>query len=424
MPVATATAAQSSTGPNASRWPIESVRAEFPILTRSINGQPLVYLDNASTTQKPLKVLDALNEFYVHGAANVHRGVHTLSQEASAAYEAVRQRAADFLGAESSDEIVFTAGTTAGLNLVAGSYGGLVLGPGDEVLVSVLEHHSNLVPWHVAATRAGAVVRGIGLTSSHELDLDELRRTISKRTKIVAIGHASNVVGTINPVREIAGIAHAAGAVLVVDGAQSAPHLPIDVRTLGCDFFVCSPHKMYGPMGVGLLFGKAALLERMPPFMGGGGMIERVGVASSTYTRPPARFEAGTPPVGEIIGLGAAIEYLAGQNRLDALAYELELSETAIARLEELRGVAVAPAGADRLPVVSFTVEAIHPHDVGTVLDRFGVAVRVGHHCAQPLMEHLGVPATVRASFAPYNTMEEVDRLIAGVREAQRVFGA
>jgi len=421
--VATPHTALRRTPPSGS-WDVDRVRADFPVLARVVNGRPLAYLDNAATSQKPRPVIEALTEFYQHGCANVHRGVHALSQEASVAYDAVRERAAQFLNAASPLEIIFTHGTTAGLNLVAQSHGGATLHPGDEILVSVLEHHSNIVPWHLVAQRTGARVRAIPLTPDGDLDLEAFQRMLSERTRIVAVTHASNVLGTVTPLADLARLAHQRGAVVVVDGAQSAPHLPIDVQALECDFFACSPHKMFGPMGVGLLYGRAGLLEAMPPWQGGGGMIESVEIDRSTYAPIPTRFEAGTPPVAEVLGLGAAIDYLAGWDRAAALRHEETLLGYAIERLRQVPGVRLFPSGSvqDRVSVLSFVVDGIHAHDVGQVLDAAGVAVRVGHHCAQPLMQHLGVAATVRASFAPYNALVEVDALVAGVERAREVF--
>ena len=404
-------------------WDVAKVRADFPVLTRIVRGNPLVYLDNASTAQKPRSVLDAMDHYYRNTNANVHRGVHTLSGEATSAYEKARERVALFLGAQSPREIVFTSGTTAALNLVAQSYAGSVLRPGDEILVTEMEHHSNLVPWQLAAERAGARVRAIPVMDSGGLDLGALEQLLGPRTRIVAVSHASNVIGAINPVNAIAEMAHAVGAVVVVDGAQSAPHLRVNVSAIDCDFFAFSGHKLYGPMGIGVLYGKAALLEAMPPWQGGGGMIREVQIERSTWASPPERFEAGTPPVAEAVGLGAAIDYITAWDWDVLVGYEQELITEASRKLQTVPGVKILGEGADRVSVLSMAIDGVHPHDAGTILDTRGIAVRAGHHCAQPLMRRFGVTATLRASFGAYNTTEEVDALVAGVREVRKVFG-
>jgi cysteine desulfurase/selenocysteine lyase len=404
-------------------WDVAKVRADFPVLTRVVRGNPLVYLDNASTAQKPRVVLEAMDHYYRNTNANVHRGVHTLSGEATSAYEKARERVALFLGAESPREIVFTSGTTAALNLVAQSYAGSVLRPGDEILVTEMEHHSNLVPWQLAAERTGARVRAIPVMDSGGLDLGALERLLGPRTRIVAVSHASNVIGAINPVNAIAEMAHAVGAVVVVDGAQSAPHLRVNVAAIDCDFFAFSGHKLYGPMGIGVLYGKAALLEAMPPWQGGGGMIREVQIERSTWASPPERFEAGTPPVAEAVGLGSAIDYITAWDWDALVGYEQELIAEASRKLQTVPGVKILGEGADRVSVLSMAIDGVHPHDAGTILDTRGIAVRAGHHCAQPLMRRFGVTATLRASFGAYNTTEEVDALVEGVREVRKVFG-
>jgi cysteine desulfurase/selenocysteine lyase len=399
------------------RW-----RADFPILSTTVRGKPLVYLDNAATSQKPRRVIEAMSAFYAGGYANIHRGVHWLSERATVAFEDVRTRVAGFLGAASPGDIVFTGGTTSAINLVAQSWGRSTLQRGDEVIVTAMEHHSNLVPWQLLCQQTGAVLRAVPVTDAGELDLDAFDRLLSDRTRLLAVVHVSNVLGTVNPVREMAARARAAGAITLVDGAQSAPHLPVDVQDLGCDFFACSAHKMFGPTGLGVLYGRAALLERMPPWQGGGSMIAAVGLERSTYAPPPARFEAGTPPIAEVIGLGAALEYVEDIG-LEAIArWEAELLDRAAAGVAEVPGVRVIGAPAERASVLSFVVEGVHPHDVGAVLDDEGVAVRAGHHCAQPLMERLGVPATVRASFAFYNSADDIDALVRGLRRVREVF--
>jgi len=392
------------------------------MLKRTVRGHPLVYLDNAATALKPQAVIDAVVEYYTHFSANVARGVHTTSQEATERYESVRVRAAGYLNVDSS-EIVFTAGTTASLNLVASSFGSDALRPGDEILVSELEHHSNLVPWQLSAERTGALVRAIPMLDSGDLDLEWLERELSSRTKIVAVCHASNVLGTVVPIDRVSEMAHRVGAKVVVDGAQAAPHFSVDVRALDCDFYALSAHKLFGPTGLGVLFGKRALLERMSPWQGGGGMISSVEIARSSYAASPARFEAGTPAVAEVFGLGGALEYLATWDRLAATDHESALADAAIAGLESIPGVKVFGESASRVGVVAFALDGVHAHDVGTALDAGGVAVRAGHHCAQPLMRRLGVVATARASFAPYNTLRDVEALVAGVERARTLFG-
>ncbi len=404
-----------------SAWDVARVRADFPILARQVRGRPLVYLDSAATAQKPGAVIDAISRYYTTGNANVHRGVHALSQEATTEYERVRALAARFLNAASPGEIVFTAGTTAALNLVAQSHGGSVLRPGDEILVSEMEHHSNLVPWQLVADRTGAAVRAIPVTESGALDLAEFERLLGPRNKIVAVTHASNVIGAINPINAMAAMAHDVGAVVVVDGAQSAPHLRVDVQAIDCDFFACSGHKLYGPTGIGLLYGKPALLEAMPPWQGGGGMIREVRMERSSFAPPPERFEAGTPPIAEVVGLGAALEYVMAWDWEALVAYEQGLVAEAAQRVRAVPGLRMLGEGADRVSVLSFALEGIHPHDAGTVLDTLGIAVRAGHHCAQPLMRRFGVPATLRASFAAYTTLEEVEALVAGLHQVRKV---
>lgn len=405
-------------------WNVERVRADFPMLERRIRGKPLAYLDNAATALKPVAVIDEVSRFYREIGANVSRGVHTASQEATDRFEEVRSEVAAFVGADPG-EVVFTGGTTAAINLVAQSYGRPLLRPGDEILVSEMEHHSNLVPWQLVAEQTGAKIRAIPVTDRGELDIEWLARSRTDRTRIVAICHVSNVLGTVVPVAEVAALVKEMGAVLVVDGAQGVPHLPVDVAALGCDFYAFSAHKLFGPTGLGVLVGRRSLLERMGPWMGGGGMIATVGIERSTFAAPPARFEAGTPPIAQVLGLGAAIATVTGWDRDAARAHEDALVRHAVESLQAVPGVTLFGVQArDRTGLVTFTVDGVHPHDVGTALDAGGVAVRAGHHCAQPLMARLGVPATVRASFAPYNTLAEVEALVNGVLEAQRVFGA
>jgi cysteine desulfurase/selenocysteine lyase len=404
-------------------WDVARVRADFPILQREIRGHPLVYLDSAATAQKPRQVIEAVSRYYETGNANVHRGVHALSQEATTEYERVRHLAARFFNAAYPSEIVYTAGTTASLNLVAQSYGGSVLQPGDEILISEMEHHSNIIPWHLVAERTGAVIRSIPVMESGGLDLAELEQRLGARTRIVAVTHASNVMGAINPINAIAAMAHEVGAVVVVDGAQSAPHLRVDLQAIDCDFFACSGHKLYGPTGIGLLYGKRALLEAMPPWQGGGGMIREVQIDRSSYAPPPERFEAGTPPIAEVVGLGAALDYVGGWDWEALVAYEQGLAAEATNALAGVPGLRIMGEGADRVSVLSFTLDGVHPHDAGTVLDTLGIAVRAGHHCAQPLMRRFGVTATLRASFGAYSTEAEVTKLVEGLRQVRKVFG-
>jgi cysteine desulfurase / selenocysteine lyase len=403
-------------------FPVQEIRRDFPILETSVRGRPLIYLDSAATGQKPASVIDAVSRFYRSANANIHRGVYALSEQATEAYEHARRRAASFLGASSPSEIVFTRGTTESINLVAQSWGRATLRPGDEILVTAMEHHSNLIPWQLIAEQTGAVLRAAPITERGELDLDGWRGLLSDRTRLVAVVHISNALGTINPVRELADEAHARGALVLVDGAQSAPHLPVNVVALGCDFFACSGHKLYGPTGVGVLFGRAELLERMPPWQGGGGMIASVTLEHSTWAEPPARFEAGTPPIAEAIGLATALDYVDAIG-LDAIAaWEDTLLRQAIEQVGNVPGVRLIGSASRRAAVLSFVMEGIHPHDVGAVLDDDGIAVRAGHHCAQPLMRRFGVPATIRASFACYNTPDEVEALARGLGRVREVF--
>jgi cysteine desulfurase/selenocysteine lyase len=404
-------------------WDVARVRADFPILQREIRGHPLVYLDSAATAQKPRQVIEAVSRYYETGNANVHRGVHALSQEATTEYERVRHLAARFFNSAAPSEIIYTAGTTASLNLVAQSYGGSVLQPGDEILISEMEHHSNIIPWHLVAERTGAVIRSIPVMESGGLDLAELERRLGARSRVVAVTHASNVMGAINPINAIAAMAHEVGAVVVVDGAQSAPHLRVDLQAIDCDFFACSGHKLYGPTGIGLLYGKRALLDAMPPWQGGGGMIREVQIDRSSYAAPPERFEAGTPPIAEVVGLGAALDYVSEWDWEALVAYEQELAAEATQALAAVPGLRIMGEGADRVSVLSFTLEGVHPHDAGTVLDTLGIAVRAGHHCAQPLMRRFGVTATLRASFGAYSTEAEVTKLVEGLRQVRKVFG-
>ena len=407
--------------PRTGRFDLELVRRDFPALDQLVNGHPLVYLDSGATAQKPLAVIEALTGFLTWHNANVHRGVHSLSQQATGLYDQARERTRRFLGAAEADEIIFTSGTTAAINLVAQSWGRRFLSPGDEILLTELEHHSNIVPWQLIRDFTGAVIKVIPISDDGDLDLESLDRLLSKRTRLVALTHVSNVLGTVNPVRQIAERAHAVGALVLVDGAQSAPHLAIDVRAQGADFFVFSGHKLNGPTGIGVLYGRRELLDRMPPWQGGGGMIGRVSFQETTFAPVPNRFEAGTPPFAEAIGLAAAMDYLESIPAGDLIAHEQSLLRYAERRLAEVPGVRVLGRPADRVGVVSFTVADTHPHDVGPILDQEGIAVRAGHHCSQPSLRRFGLEATVRPSLAFYNTREEIDRLAAAIRRIQQV---
>jgi cysteine desulfurase/selenocysteine lyase len=398
------------------------VRADFPILATEIAGKPLVYLDNAASAQKPRAVLEAIAGCYGGYYANVERGVHTLSQRATEARERSRETVRRFLNAPRADEIVFVRGTTEAINLVAASWGRANVGAGDEVLITGLEHHSNIVPWLMLCEERGAALRVAPLDDRGEVRLDEFARLLSPRTRLAAVAHVSNALGTVNPVREMAALAHRAGALVLVDGAQGAPHLPLDVQALGCDFYAFSGHKVYGPSGIGALWGRGELLAAMPPWQGGGGMIRTVTFERATYAPPPHRFEAGTPFIEGAIGLAAALEYLESLGRSAVAAWESELLALAEERLAEVPGLTVIGTARDKAAVLSFSLAGVHPHDVGTVLDRQGIAVRAGHHCAQPVMERFGVPATTRASFALYNTPEEVDALAAALHRARELF--
>jgi cysteine desulfurase / selenocysteine lyase len=401
---------------------LAGVRSDFPILSSTVRGKPLVYLDNAATSQKPRSVIDAVSRFYAGENANIHRGVHFLSERATLAYDGVRTQVARFLNAESPREIVFTRGTTEAINLVAQSWGRSTLRAGDEILVTQMEHHSNIVPWQLLSQQTGAVLRAVPVTDAGELDLEAFDRLLSERTRLLALTAVSNALGTINPVTELAARAHARGAVVLIDGAQAALHLPVDVQALGCDFFAFSGHKVLGPTGIGVLYGRESLLERMPPWQGGGDMIASVTLERSTWAPLPAKFEAGTPAVAEAIGLGAALEYLGALGLPAVTAWESELLREATERVSGLPGLRLIGTAREKASVLSFVLDGIHPHDVGAVLDDEGVAIRAGHHCAQPLMRRLGVSATTRASFAVHSTREEVDRLIDALATVRGVF--
>ena len=403
-------------------YDIDKIRCDFPILGRTVYDKPLVYLDNAATTQKPLCVLDAMRDEYLNVNANVHRGVHYLSQQATDLHEAARERVRQFIGAAKTEEIVFTRGTTEAINLVASSFAEAMMKEGDEVIVSVMEHHSNSVPWQLQASRRGIVVKVIPINDKGELCMDEYERLFTQRTRLVSVAHVSNVLGTINPVDRIIAIAHQHGVPVLVDGAQSTPHMKIDVRQMDCDFFAFSGHKMYGPTGIGVLYGKEEWLDRLPPYQGGGEMIESVSFGKTTFERPPLKFEAGTPDYIASHGLAVAIDYIE-RIGLDNIAnHERALTEYCMSQLANIEGMRLIGEAKEKDAVVSFLVGNIHHLDMGTLLDRLGIAVRTGHHCAQPLMERLGVLGTVRASFALYNTRDEVDVLVAGIKRVSSMF--
>jgi cysteine desulfurase/selenocysteine lyase len=405
-------------------YDVEEIRHDFPILDRRIGDKRLVYLDNAATSQKPRPVLDALAEYYEKHNANIHRGVHRLAEEATAAYEESREMVAGFLGAPDTTGLVFTRGTTESINLVAHAWARKFLREGDEVVLTEAEHHSNLVPWQLAAQATGAKLRFIPIRDDGTLDLEEAERLIGPRTKLVGCIHASNVLATINPVEKLAELAHEAGALMLVDGAQSAPHLPVDVEALGCDFFACSGHKMLGPTGVGVLWGRPEILEEMDPFLGGGEMIREVHLDHSTWNDLPYKFEAGTMNIAQAVGLGAAVDYLGDLEMNNVREHERRLGEYAYQRLLEIEGITVYGPKKDRTGLVSFSLPDVHPHDLSQLLDEDGIAIRSGHHCAQPLMRRLGVAATARASFYLYNTEEEVDALVEALVRAREFFGA
>ena len=402
---------------------IQKVRADFPILTEIVHGKPLVYLDSANTSQKPVSVLKAMDDYYRHDNGNIHRATHLLSERATKAYEGARKKVARFINAPDEKSIVLTTGTTDGINLVAQTYGRMVLRPGDEVILSWLEHHSNIVPWQIVCEQTGAQLKVVPISDRGEIDLDAYHSMLSRRTKIVAMGHISNALGTINPVRAIVEAAHAHGAVVLIDGAQAVPHVVVDVTALDCDFYVFSSHKMFGPTGSGVLYGRKSLLEAMPPYRGGGDMIASVTFEKTTYNVVPYKFEAGTPNIVGVVGLGAAVDYLSAIDRAGAIAHEDDVLAYGTERLRQVAGVRLIGEAREKTGVLSFVIEGVHPHDVGTVLDREGIAVRTGQHCAQPVMDRFGIAATIRASLAIYNTREDVDALVDSLQRVRQVFG-
>ena len=408
--------------PDASRFDIEKIRADFPILNQKIHGKPLVYLDNAATSQKPTQVIDVLVTYYRETNSNIHRGVHSLSEKATAEYESARNKVKEFINAESTQEIVFVHGTTEAINLVAQSFGRSTLTADDEVIISELEHHSNIVPWQILCEQTGAKLNYIPINDAGELILEEYEKLLNEKTRIVAVGHISNALGTINPIKTIIDKAHAIGAKVLIDGAQAVPHTRVDVQELDCDFYAFSGHKLYGPTGIGVLYGKQALLETMPPYQSGGDMIQMVTMEKSTYNDLPYKFEAGTPHIAGVIGLGAAIDYVNDLGFETASIYEQKLLDYAKEQAAQITGLNFVGTARNKTSILSFTLDGIHPHDIGTILDGEGIAIRAGHHCAMPVMERFGIPATARASFAFYNTRAEVDALIQAIDKCKQVF--
>ena len=403
-------------------YDISSIRQDFPILSRKVYDKPLIYLDNAATTQKPLCVLDAMRDEYLNVNANVHRGVHWMSQQATELHEAARETVRRFINARSAAEVVFTRGTTEGLNLIASTYCQAFMHEGDEVIVSAMEHHSNIVPWQLQAQQRGIVLKVVPMTDAGELMLDEYEKLFTNKTKLVSLTQVSNVLGTVNPVKQMTATAHAHGVPVVIDGAQSAPHFKVDMQDIDCDFFVFSGHKAYGPTGIGVLYGKEEWLDRLPPYQGGGEMISHVSFDKVSFERPPLKFEAGTPDYIATHGLAVALDYLSSLGMDNIAKHEHELTAYALERMQTIPGMRIFGEAAHRDAVISFQVGHIHHMDMGTLLDRLGIAIRTGHHCAQPLMQRLGVLGTARASFALYNTREEVDQLVAGIERVSRMF--
>jgi cysteine desulfurase/selenocysteine lyase len=404
-------------------WDVERIRKDFPILHQEVHGKPLVYMDNAATAQKPQAVIDAIAGYYATDNANVHRGVHRLSERATEAYEGARSRIHRFLNAAHTREIIFVRGATEGINLVAQTYGRRVVGPGDEIVITALEHHSNIVPWQMLCEEKGAVLRVVPIDDAGEIDVATYARLLGERTRLVAVAHVSNALGTIVPVKPMIDAAHRRGIPVLVDGAQAAPHLRVDVQALDCDFYTFSGHKTYGPTGIGVLYGKTALLEQMPPFQGGGDMIKSVSFLKTVYNDLPYKFEAGTPHIAGAIGLGVALEYLEGLGLDHMAAYEHELLAHGTERLVRIPGLRLIGTAREKAGVLSFVVDGIHPHDVGTILDREGIAVRTGHHCAMPVMTRFEIAATTRASLAFYNTHEEIDALADALGRVREIFG-
>jgi cysteine desulfurase/selenocysteine lyase len=408
--------------PSATSLDVTAIRKDFPILAQQVHGKPLIYLDNAATSQKPKCVIEALTRFYQMDNANIHRGVHQLSERSTQSYEVARGKVQRFLNAANSREIIFVRGATEGINLVAQTYGRTHVSAGNEIVISAMEHHSNIVPWQMLCEEKGAVLRVIPIDDRGELEFDQFEKLLNHRTRLVAVSHVSNALGTINPVREIINTAHGWNVPVLIDGAQAVPHMKVDVRNLDCDFYVFSSHKVFGPTGIGVLYGREQLLEDMPPYQGGGDMISSVTFEKTTYNDLPYKFEAGTPNIAGVIGLGAAIDYL-DQIGMDAVAaHEHDLLEYGTRALESISGLRLIGTAREKAGVLSFVIDGVHPHDAGTILDREGVAVRAGHHCAQPVMDRFGVSATTRASLAFYNTREDIDALVAGIQKVKEVF--
>jgi cysteine desulfurase / selenocysteine lyase len=401
---------------------VERVRADFPILATEVHGKPLVYLDNAATSQKPRAVINAIMRYYEGTNANVHRGVHHLSEAATEDYEAARRTAQQFINAPHIHEIIFVRGTTEGINLVAQSFGRTRIGAGDEILITGMEHHSNIVPWQILCDEKGAKLRVAPINDEGELLLDEFAKLLGPKTKLAAVTHVSNALGTINPLKRMVELAHSHNVPVLVDGAQAVPHMKVDVQDLDCDFYTFSGHKVYAPTGIGVLYGKTALLESMPPYQGGGDMISSVTFDKTTYNKLPYKFEAGTPDIAGVIGLGAALKYVNGLGIENIGAHEHDLLEYATAKVSAIPGVRLVGTAKEKAAVVSFVMEGIHPHDIGTILDQQGIAIRTGHHCSQPIMDRFGIPATARASFAVYNTRSEIDALVGGIKKVKEVF--
>jgi len=401
---------------------VQKFRKDFPILTRQVHGKPLIYLDNAATTQKPLSVIEAENRYYQEYNSNIHRGVHSLSQQATKAYEDARVKIQKFLNAAHSSEIIYTRGATEGINLVAQTWGRQNIQAGDEILISAMEHHSNIVPWQMLCGEKGAILRVVPINDAGELLMDEFKKLITPKTKLVAVTHVSNALGTINPVAEIIEYAHSKGVPVLIDGAQSVPHVKVDVQALDCDFYVFSGHKIYAPTGIGVLYGKLKHLEAMPPYQGGGDMIASVTFQKTIYAKPPNKFEAGTPHIAGVIGLGAALDYVLSIGLDKIAAHEHELLVYGTAALSKIKEVRIIGTASAKAGVISFTLGDIHPHDIGTILDKQGVAIRAGHHCAQPVMERFDIPATARASFGLYNTRQEIDVLVLAIQKTLEVF--
>ena len=408
--------------PTQPAFDVEAVREDFPILHQQVHGQPLTYLDSAASAQRPAQVIDAVAEYYRRDHANVHRGVHVLSQRATEAFEGAREKVRRFINAASTREVIFTRGTTEAINLVAQSWGRKNLGAGDEVVITHLEHHANIVPWQMVCEQTGARLRVIPMTPSGEIDLAAARGIVGPRTRMLAFGHVSNALGTIHPVAELVALAKSFGALVLLDGAQGVPHMRVDMQALGCDFYAFSGHKLFAPTGIGVLWGREDVLEAMPPWQGGGDMIRSVSFEKTTYNDLPYKFEAGTPHIAGAIGLGAAIDYLEGLDFERASAWEHELLLYATDALNAIEGLTIIGTAPEKVAVISFTLEGVHPHDIGTIVDHAGVAIRTGHHCTMPIMDYYGVPATARASFAFYNTPAEADRLVAALRHAREVF--